>query len=187
MTGSCFFAKLMFKEKLKKIRDELSKSKPGIRRFVRNSFIIVICLWVMFTFIIGTQTVGTLDMSPALNMGDRIIYSRLDKKPAAHDVIVFKKDGNTCISRVIAVPGDTVEITEDGGVKVNGNLLVEDNIYTQTYPYTEFLEYPLTLKEGEYFVLGDNRRTGVDSRYYGTVDADEILGTLLMVIRNHNF
>ncbi len=177
----------MFKEKLKKIRDELSKSKSGIRRFVRNSFILVICLWAMFTFIIGTQTVGTLDMSPALNMGDRIIYSRLDKKPAAHDVIVFQKDGNTCISRVIAVPGDTVEILEDGGVKVNGNLLAEENIYSQTYPYTEFLEYPLTLEDGEYFVLGDNRRTGVDSRYYGTVDADDILGTLLMVIRNHNF
>ncbi|MBQ2509594.1 MAG: S26 family signal peptidase, partial [Erysipelotrichaceae bacterium] len=46
---------------------------------------------------------------------------------------------------------------------------------------------PITLGPDEYFVLGDNRRTGVDSRYYGTVDADDILGTLLMVIRNHNF
>ena len=177
----------MFKEKLKKIREELSKSKTGIRRFVRNCFIIIISLWIMFAFIIGVDTVGTYDMTPALNMGDRIIYSRIDKSPVSQDVIVFKKDGNTCVARVIAIPGDTVEITEDGSVKINGNLIVEDKIYSLTYPYTDYVSYPITLGSGEYFVLGDNRRTGVDSRYYGTVKSDEIKGTLLLVIRQRNF
>ncbi|MBO4927631.1 MAG: signal peptidase I [Clostridiales bacterium] len=177
----------MVKEKLKQIREELSKSKNGIRRFVRTSFLIVVSLWVMFSYIIGVNTVSTYDMSPALNLGDRIVYSRVDKKPVARDVIVFKKDGNVCISRVVAIPGDTVEITEDGSVKINGNLIVEDKIYSQTYPNSDYVAYPITLKEGEYFVLGDNRRTGVDSRYYGTVQTDEILGTLLLVIRQYNF
>ena len=177
----------MFKEKLKHIREELSKSKSGIRRFVWTSFIIVISVWVMFSFIVGVDTVGTYDMSPALNLGDRIVYSRLDKKPVAREVIVFKKDGNVCISRVVAIPGDTVEITEQGFVKINGNQIIEDRIYSQTYPYTNTVEYPITLGKGEYFVLGDNRKTGVDSRYYGTVQDDEILGTLLLVIRQHNF
>ena len=177
----------MVKEKLKQIREELSKSKNGIRRFVRTSFIIVISLWVMFSFIIGVDTVGTYDMSPALNMGDRIVYSRVDKTPIARDVIVFKKDGNMCISRVVAIPGDTVEITEEGSVKINGNLIVEDRIYSQTYPYSDYVNYPITLAQGEYFVLGDNRKTGVDSRYYGVVKSDEIKGTLLLVIRQNNF
>lgn len=141
----------------------------------------------MFSFIIGVDSVGTYDMSPALNMGDRIVYSRVDKKPVARDVIVFKKDGNVCVSRVVAIPGDTVEITEAGSVIINGHEIVEDKIYSQTYPYTGYLEYPITLEKGEYFVLGDNRRTGVDSRYFGTVQADEILGTLILVIRQHNF
>ena len=177
----------MIKEKLKHIREELSKSKNGIRRFVRTSFIIVISLWIMFSFIIGVDTVGTYDMSPALNLGDRIVYSRVDKKPVARDVIVFKKDGNVCISRVVAIPGDTVEITEQGFVKINGNQIIEDKIYSQTYPYTDYMTYPITLAQGEYFVLGDNRKTGVDSRYYGTVQEKEILGTLLLVIRQNNF
>ncbi len=177
----------MFKQKLKQIRAELSKSKDGIRRLLKNCFVIVVSLWVMFSFIIGVETVGSYDMTPAVNLGDRIIYSRVDKNPVARDVIVFKKDGNICISRVIAIPGDTVEITEDGAVKVNGNLISEEKIYSLTYPYLDSIDYPITLASGEYFVLGDNRRTGVDSRYYGTVKSDEILGTLILVIRHYNF
>ncbi len=177
----------MIKEKLKHITEELSKNKDGIRRFVRNSFIIIISLWVMFSFIIGTETVSSHDMTPAVNMGDRIVYSRVNKDPVAHDVIVFKKDGKTCISRVIAIPGDEVEVTENGAVKVNGNIIVEEKIYSQTFPYTEFVKYPITLASDEYFVLGDNRMTGVDSRYYGPVKKKEILGTLILVIRQHSF
>lgn len=177
----------MIKEKLKQISTVLSKNRDGIRRFIRNSFLIVISLWVMFSFIIGTKTVNTYDMSPALNIGDRIIYSRVNKDPVSQDIIVFKKEGETCISRVIAIPGDTVEITEDGAVKVNGNLIVEEKIYSLTFPYTDFLEYPITLSSDEYFVLGDNRLTGIDSRYYGPVKKDEILGTLILLIRQHSF
>lgn len=177
----------MFKEKLSKIRDEISKSKKGIRSFVKNCFVIAVSLWIMFYFIVGVQSAPSYDMSPAVNLGDRIIYSRINKDPIAGDVIIFEKDGETCISRVIAVPGDTVEITEEGAVLINGNLIVEDRIYSPTYPYPEFVGYPLTLASGEYFVLGDNRRSGVDSRYYGPVKSDEIQGTLIMVIRSHNF
>ena len=177
----------MFKQKLKQIRAELSKSKDGIRRLLKNCFVIVVSLWIMFSFIIGVETVGSYDMTPAVNLGDRIVYSRVNKNPVARDVIVFKKDGNICISRVIAIPGDTVEITDDGAVKINGNLIAEEKIYSLTYPYSDNIDYPITLASGEYFVLGDNRRTGVDSRYYGTVKSDEILGTLILVIRQYNF
>lgn len=126
-------------------------------------------------------------MSPALTMGDRLVYSRLDKKPVAHDVIVFEKDGEARVARVVAIPGDTVEITPEGSLIVNGNCILEDRINEPTYPYNEYVSYPITLAENEYFVLADNRRTGVDSRYYGTVKAKEIKGTLILVIRRHNF
>ena len=177
----------MFKDRLKKIRKEISKSKKGIRSFVFNSFVIAISLWVMFYFIIGVGSVESYDMTPAMNIGDWIIYSRINKTPISQDVIAFEKDGEVCVSRVMAVPGDTVEITEEGSVLVNGNIIIEERIYSLTYPYPEFVSYPITLGEDEYFVLGDNRKSGVDSRYYGTVKEDEILGTIIMVIRSNNF
>jgi len=177
----------MIKEKLKHVWKVLSDQKEGIRKFLLNSFIIIIGLWIMFAFVIGVDTVNSYDMSSALYLGDRIIYSRFDKDPVARDVIVFKKNGDVCISRVIGIPGDTVEITTEGTLLVNGNIISEDRISGPTYPYTEYVQYPITLSDNEYFVLGDNRRTGVDSRYYGTVKSDEILGTVIIVIRQHNF
>ena len=177
----------MKSERLERIKAELSKSKSGIRRFVRNSFFVIISLWVMFALIIGVEKIKSHDMTPALNLGDKIVYSRVDRSPVAQDVIVFSKNGTLCVSRVVAIPGDTVEITDDGSVKINGNIIVEDKIYSQTYPYEDNIEYPLTLSAGEYFVLGDNRMTGMDSRYYGTVKADEIKGTLILALRQFNF
>ena len=141
----------------------------------------------MFVLIVGVEKVKTYDMTPSLNLGDKIVYSRVDKNPVANDVIVFEKNGTLSVSRVVAVPGDTVEITEDGSVRVNGNMIVEEKIYSLTYPYEDAIDYPLTLSSGEYFVLGDNRMTGMDSRYYGTVRADEIKGTLILVVRQFNF
>ncbi|MCR4671526.1 MAG: signal peptidase I [Saccharofermentans sp.] len=177
----------MRSNRLKHIKEELSKSKPGIRRFLRNSFFIIISLWVMFALIIGVEKINTHDMTPALNLGDKIIYSRVDRSPLAQDVIVFEKNGSVCVARVVAIPGDTVEITEEGSVRVNGNLIVEEKIYTLTYPYADNIDYPLTLSAGEYFVLGDNRMTGMDSRYYGPVKAEEIKGTLILAVRQFNF
>lgn len=175
------------KQKLKKVWEKISESKEGIKKFVRNCFIVVISLWIMFAFVIGVRSASSYDMAPQINLGDRIIYSRLDKKPIARDVIVFKKDKDVYIARVVAIPGDTVEITAEGALKVNGNYIVDDRINDLTYPYTEYVQYPITLSANEYFVLADNRRTGVDSRYYGTVKSDEIMGTLLLLIRQHNF
>ena len=87
----------------------------------------------------------------------------------------------------MAVPGDTVEITEEGNLIVNGNLIVDEKISSPTYPALEKQSYPVTLGEKEYFVLGDNRLNSVDSRYFGIVKANEIKGTLIMVIRLYNF
>ena len=99
----------------------------------------------MFALIIGVKTTPTPDMSPTLKLGDKVIYSRVDKKPIAKDVIVLRKDGDEFISRVVAVPGDTVEITEEGNLIVNGNLIVDEKISTPTYPALEKQSYPVTL------------------------------------------
>lgn len=177
----------MRKHSSKQSSEGLSDSRKDIRRLIRTGFFIVVSLWVMFALIIGVKTTPTPDMSPTLKLGDKVIYSRVDKKPIAKDVIVLKKDEDEFISRVVAVPGDTVEITEEGNLIVNGNLIVDEKISSPTYPALEKQSYPVTLGEKEYFVLGDNRLNSVDSRYFGIVKANEIKGTLIMVIRLYNF
>lgn len=90
------------------------------------------------------------------------------------------------VGRVIACAGDTVNLSDEQGLIVNGNTLVEPNIFYPTKPYEGYMEYPVTLKPGEYFVLSDYRNGGADSRFYGPVKLEEIQGIVITVVRRNN-
>lgn len=92
----------------------------------------------------------------------------------------------TFVCRVVATAGDTVEITENGSLIINGNSMIESNIFSPTTMYVGFTEYPLTLKAGECFVLADHRNGGADSRFFGPVKEEEILGTVITIARRNN-
>ena len=90
------------------------------------------------------------------------------------------------VCRVVATAGDTVEITEEGRLLVNGNSMIETNIFYPTTQYLGFTQYPLTLHAGECFVLADRRNGGADSRFFGVVKEEEILGTVFTIVRRTN-
>jgi len=89
------------------------------------------------------------------------------------------------ICRVVAAPGDTVEVTENRLI-INGNAMIESGIYYSTHAYAGYTEYPVKLGPDEYFVMADFRNGGVDSRFFGPVTKDEIQGTVITVIRRNN-
>lgn len=89
------------------------------------------------------------------------------------------------VCRVVAGPGDTVEVTENRLI-INGNSMIESGIYYPTNAYVGYTEYPVRLKENEYFVMADFRNGGVDSRFFGPVTAEEIQGTVITVVRRNN-
>ena len=95
-------------------------------------------------------------------------------------------DGKTQVRRIVAVPGDTVEIKEEG-LFLNGYRQQEADISTETLPYEEGIRYPVTLQEGEYFVLADLRTNAEDSRLYGVVTNREIKGTVIALLRRRGF
>ena len=97
-----------------------------------------------------------------------------------------KAGTQTFVCRVVATAGDTVEITENGSLIINGNSMIESNIFSPTTMYVGFTEYPLTLKAGECFVLADHRNGGADSRFFGPVKQEEILGTVITIARRNN-
>jgi signal peptidase I len=87
--------------------------------------------------------------------------------------------------RVVAVAGDQVDIREDG-LYVNGYLQYEENIYEKTTRYEEGVDFPLTVGEGEVFVLGDSRENSTDSRIFGPVSVADTYGKTIMIIRRRN-
>ncbi|MCQ4924488.1 signal peptidase I [Tissierella carlieri] len=81
------------------------------------------------------------------------------------------------IKRVIAIPGDVVDI-KDGYVTVNGQKLEESYVRGQTFENSNF-SYPLTIPENKVFVLGDNRENSTDSRILGLIDYEQIKGKVV--------
>lgn len=140
-------------------------------------------LWLMFGVIFGITPMANHDMMPGIGAGDLMLYYRLERDLYAQDVIVFKKAKEQYVGRVIARGGDRVEITEEAKLMINGNVVLENNIYFSTPQYDGKVEYPLMLKEDQFFVLCDYREGAKDSRYFGAVERDEIKGKVITVVR----
>ncbi len=160
--------------------------KEDILFLVLKLLIFLVLIAVMIFFVFGIYRCSDNMMSPAFKDGDLAIYYRLQKEFQPSDTVIIEKDGETQIRRIIAKPGDSVEITADG-LKINGYLQQETGIYTETLPYTEGISFPITLEENEYFVLGDNRSEAKDSRIYGAVKKEEIKGTVITLLRHRGF
>ena len=156
-------------EEQKKVRKKIRRSEraaKGYQSFLLRLAVFILVLWVLFFQVIGIVICPTADMHPRVDAGDMVLFYRLDKDVRAEDVIVLEKatadspEKQIFVLRVVAVAGDTVEITDGERLMVNGNTMIEPDIFYATPRYEGFTEYPLTLGEGECFVLADSRDGG---------------------------
>jgi len=122
-------------------------------------------------------------MEPNFENGDYLIIDEISyrfKAPERGEVIVFKYPKNPSqryIKRIIGLPGETVEIK-------GGSVLIYKNNGAETLDETNYLSkssdtsgnIKVTLNNGQYFVLGDNRPFSSDSRYWGTLPEENIIG-----------
>ena len=176
----------MAEQKKKNKKKQRRKGMNDVQWFAMQVLIFVIVLYLLFAHIIGITTMPSADMYPRIDSGDFLLYYRLDRDPKAQDIVVYEKNDTKYVGRVIAVQGDSVEITKDNAVKVNGYNMIESNIFYETYPLEGYTKYPLTLGAGQCFILADQRQGSEDSRYFGPVDYSELDGTVITVMRRSN-
>ena len=130
--------------------------------------LLILVVFLIFTFLYGIVRINDISMKPSIKDGDLVVYYRLDHRFISGDVAVFEKDDKTTTGRVVAVAGDTVDITKDG-LKINGAEQISQDIYFDTT---------------QVFILGDNRPKASDSRIYGCIDLKDIRGKVIAIIRN---
>lgn len=182
------------KELRRRIRVEMRRYFVRHRRrnvkLIVTALALAVCVIGTFGFLIGIDRVSGNSMYPYLNYGDWVVYSRqLGSGIHRDEVVVFEKNGENLVKRVAGLPGDTVEISETGGRVVVNGIEVQENYVTLTgssgKETASRMGQPLTVMDGQYLMLGDNRGISIDSRdsRIGTVPRENILGKVILVIR----
>lgn len=131
--------------------------------------VILLATYLVIHYVGQRTKVDGSSMENTLSDGDNLIVDKISYRfhePERFDIIVFPylyKEKTYYIKRIIGLPGETVQITTDGTILINGEELVES--YGREIiknPGTAW--EPVTLGADEYFVLGDNRNNSSDSR-----------------------
>ena len=167
---------------IKKIRAKIRNARD-IKGFLFRLLIFVAFIVLVFYGLFGLYAVSNDEMVPRISPGDLILFFRFDDDYLADDVVIYQANGEKHVGRVVATSGDTVEIGSEGGLYINGNYEVEQEIYFDTYAFEVYQEYPVTLEDGEYFLLADNRENAKDSRYYGPIPSGQIVGKVISLMR----
>ncbi|HXZ44531.1 MAG TPA: signal peptidase I [archaeon] len=167
----------------------------GIGRVVRKSVLSVIVVGVVIllvhAYVIQVYAITSVSMSPTLLPGDSVFVNRLAYRlhsPHRGDLIAFRfpqAAGREFVKRVIGLPGDVV--SEQGGhLYVNGALLA------QAQPMASIAESepdadqpPRPVPAGQLYVLGDNRASSLDSRFWGPVRERDVLGEAFLICWSH--
>ena len=157
--------------KARYVRDYIAATKFKTVLLWIVEIIAVIVLGILLAVGFGKTTVmqeGSMD--PTLAAGDTLLIDRAVYKfstPKRGDIIAFRlsneKNASLHIKRVVGLPGETIQIRD-------GHILIDGEIYQEKYNFPNIdnpglTESGITLKSGEFFVLGDNRNNSEDSRF----------------------
>jgi signal peptidase I len=180
-----------------------SSSVAGARRQQRIGRVRTMREWVVViigalaialiarAFLVASFFIPSESMVPTLKVGERVLVNKAAYR--AHDVrlgdvVVFSRppglaaDENIkdLVKRVIGLPGDTVELRDDH-VVVNGRLLDEPYLVPGTVTLAKTLGSTMVVAEDEVLVLGDNREGSKDSRFFGPIKINTIVGRAIVV------
>jgi signal peptidase I len=158
----------------------MKKPADGIRSLLRV-VILSIILTLLLRTCVGCHRFSVIgpSMLPGIRDGGSIVVLWGVGKPSRGDVVtvyVEKAPGYDkpmdLIKRVIGLPGDTIKLTQDGNVYVNGKKL--DEPYVAKKNRCSYTPQEIILKSDEYWILGDNRVVSLDSRQMGPIKARQI-------------
>ena len=161
---------------------------PGLLKTLLQ--ILLVCLLAFIIVLNYGRKVSCAgdSMNPTLEHGDIVLVDRFRynaASPRRGDVVVFKLGGNenshANLKRVIAVPGDKLQIKE-GKIYINDKVLEKDFIFDEIAE-PGIASEEIVLNENEFFIIGDNPQSSKDSRVFGPIERSEIIGKAWFVFQ----
>lgn len=144
--------------------------------------VVIVLLYWMF----GIGMVHGRSMRPAYRDGDLFLYQRsLFGEPDYGDVVVIHRQNleRDIVKRIAGKPGDVIDLDGLGHLTRNGERVSETEILFGEQENDDWITFPYTVPEGNYFCLGDNRPRSEDSRVLGAFSRQEITGKVLAQLR----
>lgn len=149
---------------------------------------LIILLSLGYSLFFGTVRVSGSSMEPSYSHGDLLIMHDTNRNVKRGDVVrvngaalterVGTREWNNMIKRVVALPGDTVEMN-DNTLYINGAV---ESVSFEMAEMTNNADFVIELEADEYYLLGDNRNFSGDSRDFGPAHRDEISGSVFFTL-----
>lgn len=159
------------------------KRKSALREIIESLIIAVILAVIIRTFVFQPFYIPSGSMEPTLQIQDRILVNKFGYRfwePQRGDIVVFKYPLNPkkdFVKRLIGMPGERLEI-KDSKVYVNNKVISEEYLP----PDLRFQDFgPVLVPENTYLMLGDNRNNSDDSRVWGPLPKENIIGKAMFV------
>lgn len=164
--------------------EETHTAKGKIKRFLRRNILFEIILAVVLVniFVISIIATSGRSMEPTIPDSSYVLVRKAGYTPVRNDVVVAWNGEYCIVKRVIGMPGETICIEKDGTITIDGKTY--DDAFSD--PYTddadaEYVGTPVTLRDDEYFLIGDNRADSRDSRYIGPIKGSCIIGKVIHI------
>ena len=163
----------------------LKRAVAAVFDFLQGIVVILAIMVMIYLFVMSPQEINGQSMDPTFHNGEYILTNKIEFKlnnPNRGDVVIFKSPKNKdidYIKRIIGLPGETVRLSKSkfyiNGIMLDELAYLEPTVYTSGGSYlSENME--ITVPEGQYFVAGDNRPHSSDSREFGPIALEDLIG-----------
>lgn len=164
--------------------ESIKRAVAALFDFLQGIVVILALMVMVYLFVMSPQEINGASMEPNFYNGEFILTNKVEYRvgnPKRGDVVIFKSPKNKdidYIKRVIGLPGDTVALRHNA-IYVNGNKLEEAYLTPGVVIFGESYLHEnqeVTIPQGKYFVLGDNRPHSSDSREFGPIAKENFIG-----------
>ncbi len=165
-----------------KIKDEASTGRQILETVIMIAIAFALAQFVK-SYIVQPFVIPSGSMIPTIQLDNRVLAEKLtyrfSRGPEYGEIVVFRNPSGyppVLIKRVIATEGQVLDLRE-GKVYVDDRELSEEYVHgLPTLPESPMIQYPFTVPDGHIWMMGDNRTNSGDSREFGPVDVDQVMG-----------